>query len=153
MNDRPRHRPRIFDLFAYTMALIGGHSPERALPMPPPKLRVPGGQVSYPRSRPWRPSNCAPPELVAKRQAKRDRRDERARLAGLLPKKDCACSNCLDLLSNGWAGRIATDPPNTATAPCPQCSNTRCPKARWHRYRCTWSNEVGQLGEIERRAS
>ena len=32
---------------------------------------------------------------------------------------------------------------------CPNCGNKRCPKAADHRNKCTGSNAVGQVGEIE----
>lgn len=32
---------------------------------------------------------------------------------------------------------------------CPICGNKRCPKADNHRYKCTGSNDVGQVGEWE----
>lgn len=32
---------------------------------------------------------------------------------------------------------------------CPKCGNKRCPKVENHRYRCTWSNEPGQVGVPE----
>jgi hypothetical protein len=31
---------------------------------------------------------------------------------------------------------------------CPECGNKRCPKASNHRYQCTGSNEIGQIGSI-----
>jgi hypothetical protein len=31
---------------------------------------------------------------------------------------------------------------------CPTCGNKRCPRAAWHRYKCTDSNDVGQSGEL-----
>jgi hypothetical protein len=57
------------------------------------------------------------------------------------------CGNCHACLVNvkteqGW--------PATATRMivCPECGNKRCPKASNHRYDCTNSNDVGQLGSI-----
>lgn len=32
---------------------------------------------------------------------------------------------------------------------CPTCGNKRCPKTGDHRFRCTNSNETGQVGEVE----
>ena len=32
---------------------------------------------------------------------------------------------------------------------CPKCGNKRCPKAENHRNRCTRSNDVGQIPELE----
>lgn len=32
---------------------------------------------------------------------------------------------------------------------CPDCGNKRCPKAENHRYKCTGSNNVGQVGGLE----
>ncbi|MCO8088193.1 hypothetical protein [Acinetobacter indicus] len=32
---------------------------------------------------------------------------------------------------------------------CPKCGNKRCPKAQDHRYQCTRSNEVGQMGILD----
>jgi hypothetical protein len=32
---------------------------------------------------------------------------------------------------------------------CPTCGNKRCPRASWHGYKCTGSNDVGQVGEPE----
>ena len=31
---------------------------------------------------------------------------------------------------------------------CPTCGNKRCPKAEWHEYECSGSNEVGQVGRL-----
>ena len=31
---------------------------------------------------------------------------------------------------------------------CPICGNKRCPKAEYHAYKCTGSNDVGQVGEL-----
>lgn len=31
---------------------------------------------------------------------------------------------------------------------CPDCGNKRCPKAQNHIYKCTGSNDVGQVGEV-----
>ena len=32
---------------------------------------------------------------------------------------------------------------------CPKCGNKRCPKAQWHEYRCTGSNEPRQVGVLD----
>ncbi len=32
---------------------------------------------------------------------------------------------------------------------CPICHNKRCPKIDWHGYKCTGSNAVNQIPEIE----
>jgi len=32
---------------------------------------------------------------------------------------------------------------------CPKCGNKRCPKASDHRMKCTGSNEINQVGELE----
>lgn len=32
---------------------------------------------------------------------------------------------------------------------CPECHNKRCPKAQYHGFKCTNSNEVNQVGELE----
>lgn len=34
---------------------------------------------------------------------------------------------------------------------CPKCGNKRCPKAHWHKYQCTGSNEPKQVGTLENR--
>lgn len=31
---------------------------------------------------------------------------------------------------------------------CPDCGNKRCPKASYHRFECTNSNEPGQMGSV-----
>lgn len=31
---------------------------------------------------------------------------------------------------------------------CPRCGNKRCPKAEDHRFACTNSNELGQVGAV-----
>ena len=31
---------------------------------------------------------------------------------------------------------------------CPTCGNKRCPRADWHGYECTGSNELGQVGKM-----
>lgn len=36
---------------------------------------------------------------------------------------------------------------------CPQCGNKRCPKAEWHGYQCTDSNEPGQVGQPEEKGN
>ena len=33
---------------------------------------------------------------------------------------------------------------------CPICGNKRCPKAEWHEYQCSGSNELNQIGSRER---
>lgn len=32
---------------------------------------------------------------------------------------------------------------------CGDCGNNRCPKAAYHRFKCTRSNVLGQMGELE----
>lgn len=32
---------------------------------------------------------------------------------------------------------------------CKDCSNKRCPQALDHRYKCSRSNDVGQVGELK----
>jgi hypothetical protein len=44
-----------------------------------------------------------------------------------------------EVMQNGGLGMIL----------CPDCGNKRCPKAADHRNKCTGSNDVGQVGEIE----
>lgn len=63
-------------------------------------------------------------------------------------KADCVCSRCLEGVSHlGWplAGLIMIL--------CPQCGNKRCPKAANHQFKCTASNEPGQVGELKTAAT
>lgn len=39
--------------------------------------------------------------------------------------------------------------PSSTFVTCPDCGNKRCPRAGFHGYRCTRSNEYGQCGESE----
>lgn len=39
--------------------------------------------------------------------------------------------------------------PLTIMILCPICGNKRCPKAENDKFKCTNSNEVGQIGEVE----
>jgi len=36
---------------------------------------------------------------------------------------------------------------------CPDCGNKRCPQAMNHKYKCTSSNDVGQVGEFKQWAT
>lgn len=57
---------------------------------------------------------------------------------------DCVCHNCLSgVRLHGWLLR------GMVMILCPTCGNKRCPKAEDHRYKCTGSNEPGQVGVTE----
>lgn len=45
---------------------------------------------------------------------------------------ECPCANC--------------NPAAWWMILCPNCGNKRCPRASWHEYECTRSNEYGQVG-------
>jgi hypothetical protein len=51
---------------------------------------------------------------------------------------DCQCHSCLKK-----GGK-----PITIMILCGECGNKRCPKASWHAYDCTHSNEPGQPGSV-----
>lgn len=49
-----------------------------------------------------------------------------------------------------WCRQCDETPPfRRSMILCPTCGNKRCPKASWHGYQCTGSNEPGQLGVEE----
>jgi hypothetical protein len=54
----------------------------------------------------------------------------------------CWCQRCED-----DAGTIS--PFARRMILCPKCGNKRCPKAEWHDYQCSGSNETGQVGVEE----
>lgn len=60
-------------------------------------------------------------------------------------KAPCHCDACMD------PGRMdGTYPPlRMFMYTCPLCGNKRCPKTENHRFKCTKSNDVGQVGELE----
>jgi len=45
-----------------------------------------------------------------------------------------------------WCIRCNGDDTFRRMAICPSCSNKRCPRAGWHGFVCTGSNDVGQVG-------
>ena len=54
----------------------------------------------------------------------------------------CHCRKCIeigDVPMFGWA----------VFTVCQKCGNKRCPKASDHRMKCTGSNELNQVGELE----
>lgn len=54
------------------------------------------------------------------------------------PNPDCGCRVC--------------NPRAWWMVVCDKCGNKRCPRAEDHRFECTGSNAVGQVGKLERRA-
>lgn len=72
-------------------------------------------------------------------------------LAGPMPALDCWCGRCerevIDALAlvgiTQW-GIFVT---------CSSCGNKRCPRASWHEYQCTGSNEPGQVATYPRPSS
>jgi hypothetical protein len=48
-----------------------------------------------------------------------------------------------------WCERCTALAPRIFMILCPTCGNKRCPRASWHGYKCTGSNDVGQVGEPE----
>ena len=54
----------------------------------------------------------------------------------------CSCRKCIETNDGsifGWAVFVV----------CQKCGNKRCPKASDHRMKCTGSNELNQVGELE----
>jgi len=71
-------------------------------------------------------------ELVAARERIKE-------LEGILQSMDsCWCEECSPVTMEDCHFVV-----------CPFCGNKRCPKASNHRYKCTNSNETGQIGELE----
>ena len=60
----------------------------------------------------------------------------------MFTEKDYAEYDCEKCRSDAGAYR-------TYMIVCPKCGNKRCPKAENHTFKCTKSNEVGQIGEVE----
>ncbi len=56
----------------------------------------------------------------------------------------CRCKRCVDRPDLGFE-----NPAIREMLLCEICHNKRCPKATWHGYRCSGSNELGQVGEPE----
>lgn len=54
---------------------------------------------------------------------------------------DCPCSTCDDIRRSKLGGVEAL---MRFMVLCPLCGNKRCPKAEWHGWRCTGSNEPDQ---------
>jgi hypothetical protein len=80
--------------------------------------------------------------LAIDNERKAAREDAREPAAALEPMNDapepgakCWCETC-------WPPRRLRD----RMIVCPDCHNKRCPRANWHGYACTGSNEVGQKG-------
>ena len=48
---------------------------------------------------------------------------------------DCKCRRC----QNQWSMLMSL---------CPTCGFKRCPRAEWHGYECSGSNELGQAGTM-----
>ena len=60
-------------------------------------------------------------------------------------KTGCQCRRCIDERRESFDGVF----PKTSQIMilCPTCGNKRCPHAKWHGFKCTNSNKVGQVGE------
>lgn len=62
------------------------------------------------------------------------------------PIDQCGCVTC----NAEWRSLMDELEPDTWHLPhfivCRDCGNKRCPKANWHGYGCTRSNEPGQIG-------
>ena len=52
----------------------------------------------------------------------------------------CGCARCQ---------RLQLGPLRVFMSLCPKCGNKRCPKAEWHDFQCSGSNETGQVGVEE----
>lgn len=61
------------------------------------------------------------------------------RFAKMSQSNECDCHSCL---------RARHEIPMHLVT-CPKCGNKRCPKADNHIFKCTQSNEPGQIGELE----
>lgn len=59
---------------------------------------------------------------------------------------ECGCGRCVREVISKREGVHALCYPFIV---CANCGNKRCPKANWHGYKCTRSNEVGQECEAE----
>jgi hypothetical protein len=55
----------------------------------------------------------------------------------------------LDQLKDAWKEWGDTKTPMRIMILCPTCGNKRCPKAENELFKCTGSNEVGQVGELD----
>lgn len=67
-------------------------------------------------------------------------------LNGPMPEFECWCGRCAGVVIDGLNG-VGIWAPHVMYL-CPDCGNKRCPRATWHRYECTGSNEPGQTGTI-----
>jgi hypothetical protein len=59
--------------------------------------------------------------------------------------KPCGCRACLKNKRDEDGFPVLL----TTFVVCPQCQNKRCPKADDHKFKCSGSNEVNQVGELE----
>ena len=54
----------------------------------------------------------------------------------------CSCRKCIETNDGSIFGLAVF-------VVCQKCGNKRCPKASDHRMKCTGSNELNQVGELE----
>lgn len=67
-----------------------------------------------------------------------DLREQQERSFESLRQGKCGCHKCIE-----DRGQYAIH-----MVVCPTCGNKRCPKATWHKFICTNSNEPGQAGSL-----
>ncbi|MDT0618443.1 hypothetical protein RM531_08135 [Salinisphaera sp. P385] len=65
--------------------------------------------------------------------------------------RQCECHHCIE--AKGLTGDGGLPLSACQMIVCSDCGNKRCPKAEDHRFACTGSNETGQIGQREGRAS
>lgn len=63
----------------------------------------------------------------------------------------CECQKCREANKQRFVGdgTPVADLWNMRMYVCLKCGNKRCPKIIDHRFKCTGSNAVGQVGELE----
>lgn len=73
-------------------------------------------------------------------------------MADILPHWDADCAKCGQQIADEMLAEGKMKWFEALVQPmwlCPMCGNKRCPKATWHGYKCTGSNEPGQVAEAE----
>lgn len=64
----------------------------------------------------------------------------------LTPVPGCGCHFCVDYFRSAYVSASALTLYPMVMILCPDCGNKRCPKANYHGYACTRSNDTGQEG-------
>lgn len=67
-----------------------------------------------------------------------DMEAQQSKTLGSLREGKCGCHACIEARGHTAMHMVV----------CPTCGNKRCPKATWHKFICTNSNEAGQPGSI-----